>query len=725
MTTLSLSASIGEASAAEGYDPYQRYLSIFGIGDGQVLAIQADGALLWHRNDSWMNGTGMWAGGSGLVIGTGWNQFATVLGSGDGSIYAIRGDGTLLRHRYVVSDLETGVGVWEPSARIGSGWNRFAEVVGFGGDFYGRSADGEIFWSHYDARAERWTVLDRRLIGFDFRDHSLFADSDGVLYSFCRRFRWHRHIDGVWQSGSGTSIYGKLGDLVHQGIYFTGAGSFYYLHPDLPGSEPTGQLLMHRLKNWLAPCAAPKWTNGGAPTPVGAEWWIERGAALQAYPLARSVTAGEDALIAVSTTFPEFSWSVITVGGEKPTEVTPARTGTAAGRLQLLPGSDYLSTGCGWKPSVRVPTAGLSAGLYAVRLRGPHGLTRDVPFIVKPPPAARAQIAFLIPSLTHHAYNLWGGHSQYCSDLTGQQRSLSFDRPSRQTPIEATGRKEHTLYNDVMLLQWLTRQGYSFDLYDDLDLHRDADLFRDYEVVVLGGHPEYWSLAMRQGLSNFLTGGGNLVYAGGNGIFEAVDVDRTTNVITYRFSASEAAKASNETGTQASVGSRRFMSMLGYPASHLLGVTFRQVTDEAPFQVTAPTGHPLLAGTGLVHGSLFGVEGYNGAASGWEVDAVLPGWPDQATPDQIIAQGINPRGGADMIYRPTGHGGSVFSASSITFVGALAADAALSKLLNNVFGEMLGSAAVATTMSSADRSPAGPMVKSPASAPAPEQLAGD
>lgn len=133
------------------------------------------------------------------------------------------------------------------------------------------------------------------------------------------------------------------------------------------------------------------------------------------------------------------------------------------------------------------------------------------------------------------------------------------------------------------------------------------------------------------------------------------------------------------------------MSYLGYPGSQLLAVAYKGVvTAHAPFKVVADASHPLLAGTGLTKGSRFGERGYNGGASGWETDGLKSGWPGVATRTEVVARGMNAKKlGADIVYHPTGHGGHVFSASSISFVGALAVDPAQSRLFRNAFDAML------------------------------------
>ncbi|MBF9130247.1 hypothetical protein I0C86_14970 [Plantactinospora sp. S1510] len=109
---------------------------------------------------------------------------------------------------------------------------------------------------------------------------------------------------------------------------------------------------------------------------------------------------------------------------------------------------------------------------------------------------------------------------------------------------------------------------------------------------------------------------------------------------------------------------------------------YRSTGAFAPYTVV--NKHPLLAGTGLSVGDQFGQSGYNGGASGWEVDSLL-GLEGEATTSQVLARGTNPGGGASMVFLEKPNGGFVFSASSIAFNGALATDAVASTILRNVF----------------------------------------
>jgi N,N-dimethylformamidase beta subunit-like, C-terminal len=212
-----------------------------------------------------------------------------------------------------------------------------------------------------------------------------------------------------------------------------------------------------------------------------------------------------------------------------------------------------------WSPTFawRVPRLAPS-GLYAVVLRAEREEDR-IPFVVAPPRGtATARVAVLLPTLTYLAYANerlgremiepwpgwypdldplddlvqahpeWGA-SLYDTHLDGSGvchssllRPIPNLRPDYRCWFVDGGRH---LAGDLGLLNWLERRGTSFDLLADHDLDRDGgEVLAPYAVVITGGHPEYVSSAMLDGLESFLGGGGRLMYLGGNGFYWVTDV---------------------------------------------------------------------------------------------------------------------------------------------------------------------------------------------------------
>lgn len=200
------------------------------------------------------------------------------------------------------------------------------------------------------------------------------------------------------------------------------------------------------------------------------------------------------------------------------------------------------------------------SGVYAARLRA--GPDEDhIPFVVRPA-RATARTLVILPTFTYLAYANERFHAH-----AGVDWSLASDRPlklsaqdafSARTPelgcsiydSHADGtcctqssllrpvvnfRPKLTAYwndagrhfgADMYLVDWLDRMGFQHDVATDHDLHAQGGALLDqYEVVILGSHPEYVSVRMRDALDHHVATGGRLMYMAGNGVWWVTDLD--------------------------------------------------------------------------------------------------------------------------------------------------------------------------------------------------------
>ena len=211
----------------------------------------------------------------------------------------------------------------------------------------------------------------------------------------------------------------------------------------------------------------------------------------------------------------------------------------------------------GWEVDFewQVP-ARVASGVYAARLRA-KGAEEYVPFVVLPAPGKAARIAFLLPTVEYMAYanehlafdgplgELLTGqlptlnaqqlflneHREYGSSLydthsdgsgvcySSRLRPILNMRPKAETPWacfgeDATNAREFIL--DMYVEDWLTHFGFEHDVITDEDVHREGiDLLKPYHVLITGGHPEYYSKAMRDAVHGFTQQGGRLMYSRG------------------------------------------------------------------------------------------------------------------------------------------------------------------------------------------------------------------
>ncbi len=391
--------------------------------------------------------------------------------------------------------------------------------------------------------------------------------------------------------------------------------------------------------------------------------------------------------------------------------------------------------------------ADLPSGVYAVKLT--QGKSEDyVPFFVRPGPGQKtARIVYLAATATYLAYanerlgftgGIFGapepknasqayllehpevGYSlyEYHSDGSGVHYS------SRLRPILNMKPKTTTWsFNaDTNLTNWLHHTGEPFDVVTDEDLHREGEkLLAPYAVVITGTHPEYYSTAMLDGVSNWLNTGGRLMYMGGNGFYWRIAYHPENPAIIEVRRAEDGTRAwIAEPGEYYHAFNGEYGGLwrrLGRPPNQLTGIGF------AAQGFDGGTYYRLAAGAldervafimdGVEQSDVIGNYGsQGGGAAGEEIDRLdfALGSPRHAL---CIASSENHRPGmlrvkeefhmtnpqlqdrhvrADMVFFETPSGGAVFSTGSISYAGAIAHNAFdndIARMTNNVLQRFL------------------------------------
>lgn len=73
---------------------------------------------------------------------------------------------------------------------------------------------------------------------------------------------------------------------------------------------------------------------------------------------------------------------------------------------------------------------------------------------------------------------------------------------------------------EMYLIEWLNSIGVPFDIITDLELHTwGTDFLSNYEVLLTGAHPEYYTGTMLDTLEEYRDRGGRIMYLGGNGFY--------------------------------------------------------------------------------------------------------------------------------------------------------------------------------------------------------------
>ena len=132
---------------------------------------------------------------------------------------------------------------------------------------------------------------------------------------------------------------------------------------------------------------------------------------------------------------------------------------------------------------------------------------------------------------------------------------------------------------DLYLVDWLEQQGVDYDVITDEDLHFEGlSCLADYDVIMTGCHPEYWTGPMLDALEEYLDYGGRLMYLGGNGFYwaEVYDPERRHLIEVRRGFAGSRAWESHPGETQfASTGEQcGIWRHLGRPPNPIVGTGF-------------------------------------------------------------------------------------------------------------------------------------------------------
>jgi hypothetical protein len=239
---------------------------------------------------------------------------------------------------------------------------------------------------------------------------------------------------------------------------------------------------------------------------------------IEGYAEAASVQPGETLRLHVSSVSPRFSIEVFRMGwygGAGARRVYEVRAIPGVKRAIPKPRNGDGLVECAWPVSCRVPVgADWLSGVYLARLTGSRdGKQSFIPFVVREPdraPGASRRAPILIPLAvnTWQAYNNWGGKSLYdFNSFGGRATRVSFDRPYASSVEAARGAGAGEFLSvshaarpagwEYPFVRWIEKSGYDVAYATNLDLHRDSSLCLKRKAVLLVGHDEYWSRAMR------------------------------------------------------------------------------------------------------------------------------------------------------------------------------------------------------------------------------------
>src|SRR5207253_2230751 len=134
------------------------------------------------------------------------------------------------------------------------------------------------------------------------------------------------------------------------------------------------------------------------------------------------------------------------------------------------------------------------SGTYDWKLVASSGFQSYVPLTIRDD---QSRAAYLINSdvTTWQAYNLYGGYDLY-QGPSGRSRIVSFDRPYALG--DGSG---DFLGNEFHVVSLVESLGLDVAYSTNVDIHEHPEQVLDHKAFISLGHDEYYSLAMRNGLS--------------------------------------------------------------------------------------------------------------------------------------------------------------------------------------------------------------------------------
>ncbi len=167
-----------------------------------------------------------------------------------------------------------------------------------------------------------------------------------------------------------------------------------------------------------------------------------------------------------------------------------------------------------WQPSYTLQIgADWLSGVYLVKLVANNRSMAYIPLVVRDDTTHSAALA-TIGVNTYQAYNLWGGYNLYGNTqgiLAQRATKVSFNRPYARSAGAGD-----LLYWDIQSIRWMERLGLDVRYTTDVDVSTAPSMLLQHQVMLSLGHHEYWTAAMRDGLTAARDHGVSLAFLGAN-----------------------------------------------------------------------------------------------------------------------------------------------------------------------------------------------------------------
>ena len=159
-------------------------------------------------------------------------------------------------------------------------------------------------------------------------------------------------------------------------------------------------------------------------------------------------------------------------------------------------------------------------GQYLIKLSNNLRAATFVPFMVYGD--APSDATFVSSVLTWQSYNQWGGASLYKGADGARETAatvVTFDRP-----YDGDGSGQFR-YMEQPLLSLMEKVGLDINYVTDFEVDRNPKVFETTKTIIVGGHSEYWTVAMRDSIDAAVAAGVNLVAFGGNSAYAITEIE--------------------------------------------------------------------------------------------------------------------------------------------------------------------------------------------------------
>jgi len=159
-------------------------------------------------------------------------------------------------------------------------------------------------------------------------------------------------------------------------------------------------------------------------------------------------------------------------------------------------------------------------GQYLIKLSNNLRAATFVPFLVYGD--APSEATFISSVLTWQSYNQWGGQSLYKGADGARETAakiVSLDRP-----YDGDGSGQFR-YMEQPLVTMMEKIGIDINYVTDFEVHNNPAVFEQTKSIIVGGHSEYWTIAMRDSIESAVGQGRNLIVFGGNTAYAITEIN--------------------------------------------------------------------------------------------------------------------------------------------------------------------------------------------------------